>query len=382
MNNIKPIETEYKGYRFRSRLEARWAVFFDAVGAKWEYEPEGFQLKDGTRYLPDFLLHGVRGRGANKEGDIYIEVKGILTEEDLHKIEMFPMPIIIFGQIPDATWKEGFYSDGTHYAHWAFDYNKDDNDRFYNLLYSEGDDYWTEPVAGKGGGLVLDYPDNPYDFVDDGLTAEAYKAAKQARFEHGECGYNHQINRPQQQKKKTASPGDELMSKLSTLPPGDEKIAQILKECQRISEMKKHGRFEDAPSWAIELHYLHSLESLGYEYTGTLDWEKIDWQRKACNEVFKAAGYTEIDPVTGLLMRTEYTKGMYRPSKDIVRFIDTLDGEVRKEIVKRFMSPGEPTWEEEIQLLDLYRETGFEPSGTLEAEEAIRAAIKKNKDIA
>ncbi|MCB6994492.1 hypothetical protein LI177_13475 [bacterium 210820-DFI.6.37] len=30
MNQLKAIQTEYKGYRFRSRLEARWAVFFDA----------------------------------------------------------------------------------------------------------------------------------------------------------------------------------------------------------------------------------------------------------------------------------------------------------------------------------------------------------------
>jgi hypothetical protein len=28
---IKAIETRYKGYRFRSRLEARWSVFFDAM---------------------------------------------------------------------------------------------------------------------------------------------------------------------------------------------------------------------------------------------------------------------------------------------------------------------------------------------------------------
>lgn len=27
-NVIKPIETKYDGYLFRSRLEARWAVFF------------------------------------------------------------------------------------------------------------------------------------------------------------------------------------------------------------------------------------------------------------------------------------------------------------------------------------------------------------------
>jgi hypothetical protein len=56
MVKIKAIETEYKGYRFRSRLEARWAVFFDRLGIEWQYEPEGFVLSDETRYLPDFYL--------------------------------------------------------------------------------------------------------------------------------------------------------------------------------------------------------------------------------------------------------------------------------------------------------------------------------------
>lgn len=53
---MRAIETRYKGYRFRSRLEARWAVFFDALGIEWEYEPEGYELSDGERYLPDFEL--------------------------------------------------------------------------------------------------------------------------------------------------------------------------------------------------------------------------------------------------------------------------------------------------------------------------------------
>jgi hypothetical protein len=53
--HLRPIETLYKGYRFRSRLEARWAVFFDAAGIEWQYEVEGFNL-DGRRYLPDFWL--------------------------------------------------------------------------------------------------------------------------------------------------------------------------------------------------------------------------------------------------------------------------------------------------------------------------------------
>lgn len=53
---IKPIETVYKGYRFRSRLEARWAVFFDALGIEWEYEKEGYDLGEAGWYLPDFWL--------------------------------------------------------------------------------------------------------------------------------------------------------------------------------------------------------------------------------------------------------------------------------------------------------------------------------------
>lgn len=53
---MEPIETEWKGYRFRSRLEARWAVFFESLDLEWRYEPEGFQLEDGTHYLPDFRV--------------------------------------------------------------------------------------------------------------------------------------------------------------------------------------------------------------------------------------------------------------------------------------------------------------------------------------
>src|SRR5260221_6233304 len=52
---IKPIETRYKGYRFRSRLEARWAIFLDAIGINYRYEYDSYCL-DGICYLPDFKL--------------------------------------------------------------------------------------------------------------------------------------------------------------------------------------------------------------------------------------------------------------------------------------------------------------------------------------
>ena len=56
---MKAIETRYNGWFFRSRLEARWAVYFDSIGIKYEYEPEGYELPSGW-YLPDFWLPQVR----------------------------------------------------------------------------------------------------------------------------------------------------------------------------------------------------------------------------------------------------------------------------------------------------------------------------------
>ena len=45
------IPTEYRGIRFRSRTEARWAAFFDEVGWSWQYEPY-----DLAGWIPDFAL--------------------------------------------------------------------------------------------------------------------------------------------------------------------------------------------------------------------------------------------------------------------------------------------------------------------------------------
>jgi hypothetical protein len=53
--NIPAIETIYRGNRFRSRTEAKWAVFFDLIGEPYEYEPQGVRLPSGP-YLPDFWL--------------------------------------------------------------------------------------------------------------------------------------------------------------------------------------------------------------------------------------------------------------------------------------------------------------------------------------
>jgi len=80
--NFKAIETLYHGCRFRSRLEARWAVFFDTLGIPWEYEKEGYVL-EGMKYLPDFWL---------PEQDCFFEVKGQEpTDEEKRKAQLLAL---------------------------------------------------------------------------------------------------------------------------------------------------------------------------------------------------------------------------------------------------------------------------------------------------
>ena len=75
MSTIKAIETRWKGYRFRSRLEARYAVLFDALGIQWEYEKEGYSLPNGMLYLPDFWIPLPFRVDGNNSG-YFVEIKG------------------------------------------------------------------------------------------------------------------------------------------------------------------------------------------------------------------------------------------------------------------------------------------------------------------
>lgn len=68
--NIPAIETKYRGMLFRSRLEARWAAFFDRAGWHWEYEP--FDLHG---WVPDFAIRAPSGPARKP---VLVEVKPIL----------------------------------------------------------------------------------------------------------------------------------------------------------------------------------------------------------------------------------------------------------------------------------------------------------------
>jgi hypothetical protein len=185
---IKAIETLYRGYRFRSRLEARWAVAFDHMGLRWEYEPEGFELSDGTRYLPDFLLH-IDGK------KVWVEIKPY--NGDVSKFERFIREIndgsigTVLHEIPEEC-GPGYLSD----------YYENDEPHIWGAT-ENGERGWLDNFykfcrCTKCGKMGFEYmgrseriscscysSDKVYN-DDDPKILSAFAAARSARFEHGE----------------------------------------------------------------------------------------------------------------------------------------------------------------------------------------------------
>ena len=189
--SIKPIETRYAGCRFRSRLEARWAVLFDQIGARWEYEPQGFVI-DGRPYLPDFLLVDcgtwVEVKGAESDLDPYLMMSAAAHLPEVKPLREAGPRLMVLGPIPeprqDGDWawvglqpvemEDGGYEVFGDW--WGFgSYTK--NARPWMLFNTsqatpvETDDgLWLTPVI---------------DQYESGVP-NAYLAARSARFEHGE----------------------------------------------------------------------------------------------------------------------------------------------------------------------------------------------------
>lgn len=115
---IKAIETMYNGYRFRSRLEARWAVFFDALEIKYEYESQGFDLGELGQYLPDFWL---------PELNYCIEVKGKEpTQKEYDRLAAATaimeakIGVMLWGNIPAPEKMTCYGIDDYNSNHWQY----------------------------------------------------------------------------------------------------------------------------------------------------------------------------------------------------------------------------------------------------------------------
>ncbi|HXG11593.1 MAG TPA: hypothetical protein VNK04_17695 [Gemmataceae bacterium] len=187
MADIRPIETVYKGFRFRSRLEARWAVFFDGLRLKYEYELEGYRLPSGAGYLPDFVLPDLA---------VYVEVKPnrSIPYADLKKIVEFALGwdknvLLIIGT---PTQEEMFLINRCtcrplEEYEWEYEIKPDEADIVSDFLSDLSD--WASVAFGSvplSRGWCLVYRSLPP--TDEVTLKEALLKAKQARFEFGESG--------------------------------------------------------------------------------------------------------------------------------------------------------------------------------------------------
>lgn len=173
---IRAIETRYKGYRMRSRLEARWGVYFDTLGVEWEYEPEGFDLGDAGLYLPDFYLRTV---------DMWAEVKAAsLNDDELKKANTLARVskkhvLHLIGTPDMKPYYVSYYCpDPTHPGAGGVTIEYGEHIEYHTCLltaeyiHSEHRFFW-EPGGGEEPCQV---------------ARKAVNAARAARFEHGESG--------------------------------------------------------------------------------------------------------------------------------------------------------------------------------------------------
>lgn len=119
---FKPQTIQYGGYRMRSKLEAKWAVFLDYLQIEYRYEPRVYSLKGNIGYLPDFYL---------PEQDVFLEIKPDkpLSDEDSNKIKLFsideiirPNLVVLFGE-PSIFQDTFFHVRGVRWekVQWAWD---------------------------------------------------------------------------------------------------------------------------------------------------------------------------------------------------------------------------------------------------------------------
>lgn len=86
---MRALPAIYNGQRFASRLECRWAYFWDALGVPWSYEPEVLELAGDApiTYIPDFFLPDMQC-WVEIKGEIVSDVAGLLIIEKCRRLAL------------------------------------------------------------------------------------------------------------------------------------------------------------------------------------------------------------------------------------------------------------------------------------------------------
>lgn len=94
---------------FRSKLEARWALFFDLIREPWLYEPKSFILENGMVYVPDFYLMNIGWVEIKPSRSLLAEsaekIKSFIIS-DRRKCDKFPMSSILILLTPTPNFSD------------------------------------------------------------------------------------------------------------------------------------------------------------------------------------------------------------------------------------------------------------------------------------
>lgn len=182
---INAIETRYAGCRFRSRLEARWAVFFDYLGWQWEYEPQGYLVGAARRpYLPDFVV-----TCDPRLDPLWVEVKGTDKSLDLNLMSSASQSspsrvLVVLGPVPK---KPGRFGPVPLHTGIRYIFGHPATVRVF--VHIEGfTQIGTEEELCCPEIASIVNPGMAADVQAPDLVRDAYEAARSARFEHGENG--------------------------------------------------------------------------------------------------------------------------------------------------------------------------------------------------
>lgn len=194
------IETSWGGCRFRSRTEARWAVFFSALGMEWEHESQGYHTEFNVGpagkqvgYLPDFYLPAL---------GLYLEVKppwpDHVDPEGVKRWQFFAGMVeldwdrgrtaMLIGNIPDPNRvdelgppreTEWFGQKVVTLRDWHCAWCACPSGTHFDIQFQ-----------ARGARVLCGCPriqdDRQYFTGDHPSILNAYRTARSARFEHGE----------------------------------------------------------------------------------------------------------------------------------------------------------------------------------------------------
>lgn len=173
--NMYHFRIECKGFVFERALDAKWAAFFEACGANWEYKTESFDFGNGILFRPTFVLRDTEGRAG---GTLYVLVPEYPDKDLPSMCSTFAAmghSLLVVGELPEGNCMDDIINEissrgDNHFSDWP---------TVFNFEYVDGDEYPAHPGVNQDGKFELFGDDCNYlEAMDFQRTMNAWRVAR------------------------------------------------------------------------------------------------------------------------------------------------------------------------------------------------------------